>query len=695
MIFKTQLDKIIIYNSHKENQFKSILVALIGFTLGLLVSSIAIHYMPSSFSDIEKAKELGIVSLSVLAGYSKSQETIYYIAGFFITLMVSLSIWTAWMVYSSKKCEPVKEENLSPQSPADLNRVNYGSSFSKANLLSLFLVLIAIFILTYNKNFFYSNWFNHYTFFSEEGQHLSYVNDILHGKRLYKDTFAIYGPLMEYPLALLMKIFTPSILISRIYTYSLDVIAFILIYFLSREIFLKRSTIIINVLIFLSFYFPVFPAPNGSILRITLALFGVLPLARYIKTKKLFYATVSGIFLSASLFFSHETGICLAISFFFMLILNRVIYSNLDRRGFLTPHFRSNTFKLSLSFCFPFILGFGLIALPVILFLLSQETFSYYLEASISYPKYVTLGFGGIPFPNLFIEFKNIIKHFSYNGFKNFLFTYAAYWPIVLYLAVTLHIIISIILKNFNYRKLITSGILIYGIILFKGALGRSGLDRNYLLLPPAIILSIFYAEKLLIKIYEVYKNNLRNKMGLIALYFTILIFIGEGLLSYAIWPAHWCIEYFFISNVNKIYNLDFDSINDMKTLNIPRAENIKLPELQEQRVRGIVEYITKNSGKKDLIFVFPNEATYYFLLDRPMPARFGVLHDAATKELKDEVIKNLEEKKPKFVISHIGEWQVDRIPEEVEFPQILKYINENYRMEKEISGVRILRRKE
>ena len=407
MIFKTLVDKIIIYNSHKENQLKSILVALIGFCAGLLVSSIVIHYLPSSFSDIKKAKELGIVSLSVLAGYSKLQETIYFIAGFLITLLVSLSIWVAWMVYLSKKYKPGKEENSSSQSSAELNGVNYDSSLSKTNLLSFFLVLIAIFILTYSKNFFYSNWFNHYTFFSEEGQHLSYANDILHGKKLYKDTFAIYGPLMEYPLAFLMKIFTPSILISRIYTYSLDLIAFVLIYLLSKEIFLKRSTSIINLLIFLSFYFPVFPAPNGSILRISLALFGVVPLARYIKTKKSFYAGLSGIFLSASLFFSHETAICLAISSFFMLMSSK----------FIQEHGKA---RIGTKFFSNFTLGFSIIALPVILFLLYEGTFSYYLEASISYPKYVTLGFGGIPFPNLFIEFKNIIKHFSYNGFKNF-----------------------------------------------------------------------------------------------------------------------------------------------------------------------------------------------------------------------------------------------------------------------------------
>src|SRR3990172_12784914 len=104
MIFKNQLDKIIIYNSHKENQFKSILVALIGFCVGLLVSSIVIHYLPSSFSDIKKAKELGIVSLSVLAGYSKLQETIYFITGFFITLFISLLIWLLWGVFLLKKC---------------------------------------------------------------------------------------------------------------------------------------------------------------------------------------------------------------------------------------------------------------------------------------------------------------------------------------------------------------------------------------------------------------------------------------------------------------------------------------------------------------------------------------------------------------------------------------------------------------
>lgn len=679
MALKNIIERVASYISSEKNQFKSKLFASAGFILGIVISSVVIHFTPAAYSDLKKAKEFGIVSLSVLEEYPKSQDTLYYAIGFFITLLTVLSIWLIWAITYSRKYE---SENIKKSSSYILKNsptIKARSYFSNISVTKTIIVLILILILTYNKNYFYSNWFNHYTFFSEEGQHLSYANDILHGKKLYKDIYAIYGPLMEYPLALLMKLFGKSIVILRIYTYLLDSVAFLLIYLLSKEIFSRKSTLIISMLIFLSFYTPLFPAPNGSILRITLALFGVLPLARYIIAKKPIWAIISGFILSLSLFFSHETAICLAISLLCMLFASKSIQEFGET-------------KILIDFSIPFFAGFCILAIPITLFFLYEGTLFYYLEASISYPQYVSLGFGGIPFPNFLNQIKSLLNNFSLGNIKNTFFVYAAYWPILLYFGTATHISISIILKKITYRKLIILGILVYGITLFKGALARSGIDRNYLLLPPALIISLFYGERILLNISNLMGKRTKDKFGSILLYSCFFIFITQGIISYAIWPAHWCIEYFFISNINKIYNLNFNAINDMDVLRIPRSGNISLPRSQAERIKAVVEYVKNNLTSKDYIFAFPNDATYYFLLDRPMPARFGVLHDAATVELKEEVVKSLIKKKPKFIISNTKEWQVDKIPEEIEFPQISRYINNNYHFEKEIYGVKILR---
>ncbi len=675
MAFKELIEKAVFFLSAKKNQFNSKLIMVTGFIFGLVIASIVIHYTPVIYSDLEKAKKLGIISLTILAGYPKSQDTLYYIIGFFITLLTSISFWFVWIILSSKNIDGIISNNQ--KFPVDKKTTNY---FKNTSATELIIILIVILILTYNNNFFYSNWFNHYTFFSEEGQHLSYANDILHGKQLYKDIYAIYGPLMEYPLAILMKVLGKSILTLRIYTYLLDIIGFLLIYFLSKEIFSRKSTVIISMLIFLSFYTPLFPAPNGSILRVTLALFGIFPFSRYINTKKSMWAVISGFVLSLSLFFSHETAICMAISFACMLFASKFISEPGDR-------------NILEGFYIPFLTGFCALAIPMTLFFLYKGTLFYYLKASISYPQYVSLGFGGISFPNFISQIKTLLNNPTLKNVKDTFFVYAVYWPILLYFGISIHISITAIFKKVTHKKVIILGILVYGITLFKGALARAGIDRNYLLLPPALFLALFYGERILLNISNLIKTKAKEKIGVILLYSCFFIFIAQGIISYAIWPAHWCIEYFFISNINKIYNLNYNSINDMVVLKIPRSGNISLPEGEAEKVKAVVEYVRKHLAFNDYIFVFPNDATYYFLIDRPMPARFGVLHDAATTGLKEEVIKYLEEKKPKFIISNVGEWQVDKISEEIEFPQILKYINNNYHFERDIYGVKILRK--
>ncbi|MBI5376454.1 MAG: hypothetical protein HZA77_13555 [Candidatus Schekmanbacteria bacterium] len=646
------------FNQKKWNLLST---CIILFLVSAFLSVLFIKIIPSTGNDINNAKNIGIISITTLSGYSKSKETSSYIISIFVTL--SLSIIASFFL--KKK----------------ISDVNFFNTFEiKRKKLTIVELLIAFLILlstTYYSNFFYSNWFNHYTFFSEEGQHLSYVNNMFHGKNLYSDTYVIYGPLMEYPIYLMMKLFQKDIIVARYYTYFLDLFAFLIIYAFLRRLLNKSMTAIAGTVLFVAFYFPVFPAPNGSIMRVISGLLPILIISLYEEERKKYFVFFSGISAGAAFLFSQEIGLSSSIAL--MSIIAYIAFVN------------KTQIKDFIELTCIFASGIIILCLPFFTLLLYNGSLTDYLVQTVSYPYYVTLGLGNLPSPS----FKEAISSFISNSGRNELFNLLTvssfYWLFIIYLLFLTLIVLNYFTSPKRGGVALGGGTVVYGIIILRGALSRSGIDRNYLLLPPAIIISIYLIEKIF---FSFFTENKKRGIAIIEIAFSLLL-IG-GIVSYGMIPARWCISTFAKSIYSKVAqgSMTIKSY-DMQKLGVNGAQNLSIPEREAKRIKNVINYVKPKLKDGDSIFVFPNDATFYFLLDYPMPARFGVLHDAATASLKRQVLDDLKQSKPRFIINTEKIWQVDRIPEELEFSEIKSYIDLNFNTVFETDGIKVLEQKD
>jgi hypothetical protein len=127
--------------------------------------------------------------------------------------------------------------------------------------------------------------------------------------------------------------------------------------------------------------------------------------------------------------------------------------------------------------------------------------------------------------------------------------------------------------------------------------------------------------------------------------------------------------------------------------LNIPRAENIYVPSQWAAPVRQVTNYIVKNTQPDEPIFVFPYAPIYYFLANRPTAAKLSVC-SASQRTDREAIIRDLEDKKVKYIIYTKYMKSVLGVSVELRFPEIINYLNNHYETERIFDDTVILKRK-
>jgi hypothetical protein len=96
---------------------------------------------------------------------------------------------------------------------------------------------------------------------------------------------------------------------------------------------------------------------------------------------------------------------------------------------------------------------------------------------------------------------------------------------------------------------------------------------------------------------------------------------------------------------------------------------------------QATVAFLKKNLGSAEPFFAFSNDASWYYLLNRPTPTRYPCLWVAAPRPFQQEVIGDLEAQKTRLVLYKNEDWssQIDGIPDVKRFPVIDQYLRKNY----------------
>ncbi|OGL39029.1 MAG: hypothetical protein A3C43_06760 [Candidatus Schekmanbacteria bacterium RIFCSPHIGHO2_02_FULL_38_11] len=500
----------------------------------------------------------------------------------------------------------------------------------------------------------------------DDGQFSAVVNELMRGKILYKDVWIPYPPLQIYPLFFTFKIFGATILIQKIYFYLLGGLGKILGYLTARSLLKNRFFVIFFSIILLSqFLF--------NHIRVSLGLIILLIIFKFLEKKKYFWIFSTGIFLGIAFLFSQETTLCaLAGAFGSLLVFS------------LSDEFPKKVFLKSSLLMFS-----GIVIFPSLFFLYfySVGALKPFFEVLIKYPIYVSSGFQGLPFPVIDISNSIFSVRELLSLITDTLFLF--YLPIGIYILTLIYLVISGIQKKFNTEKIKILFVLIFGILAFRTALGRSDIHHLFFSISPAILISIYFMERLFIRA----KDLLHIKSLKPVMKFEVVFMILLLIMFLVYFMKVFNLKNFFEEERLINYWITKTNVNEegLATLNLKRGGGVRTLTEQANHFEKVISYISKKTDYNEPVFIFPQQAVYYFLADRVNPTRYCLGYLAITKKMREEAIRDLIQNGTKKIIYELDQ-EIDGISGEEYSPELSEYIFENYTIMDKIDNTLILR---
>jgi len=643
--------------SYATVYFTHLSILCAGYMLGLFVAYL-FTYMPMDFSsDLIKAKELGIVSVSILKGYPKSKDFVLFFVLITLPFFCAVTPWYFW----ARNRMNVLHDVLNP--PA----TQYDHGFCVYTIIG---VLLAMFVLlTFDINIFSMSGHNpvvgSWIFLGEEGAPLAWAQSILSGGTYGKDFYCLYGPLMPYSLAGAMKLFGQTVVVERGLKYFFDLVAFgSMAYFLVKTI-RSRYVIVLACLLYILFYIPAFIVTiNFTTLRFVLGVMPLLLVHLYSDQEKPKIMLGAGMIAGTSILFSQEAGMVSLAVCLFIFILEDVVLQLNAKRFFVKT-------ALLLS-------GMIIVTMPMVCYLAVKSDLSMLWDSIYGFPKLKTLGYGSYPFPSLQAFITDPLNSVS-----------LIYWMIFYYVGLAVYLFVQLATKSDDKTALLKLSLVLYGIILLRIPLGRTGVIEAIKVFHPVLLLLAFHMDALI-------SSMVNSKVSYLKVGHALMAFVVFGTLS---------ITAAFGSDANlrrRMGHLMYSITNPSKRLTI-QPTGVSLTEIERGGIfysRETADSITKiktfldaNAQKDRYVYFFPNEAAYYFIFNKQNPTRYAIAYFAATKSQQLELIADLERNRPRYVVYSPKTWRVDYIPEMEQVPEVFGYLQRTYGVVSDLGNVVILQR--
>ncbi len=654
------------YLSDKRTRLFQMLVGVCSILLGMLAAGALIHLLPQDVSSIEKARELGIISRTILDNYPKELEVPYYILGVVVSIAVGMCIFLAvtYFHYRRRGAELAGEESH-PTPDMEKPKPAMG-------LLRWAALVLVLFLVTFHTDFIYKNWYwAEWGFFFEEGIYLRWINELLRGNILYRDIYFYGGPFMVWPQYWLMKLLGPSIVLDRCYVYSLCFIGYLIVFKVLRQMVNRKTLMLIAMFFIVYYYYPMFPGVHVALGRFAVSLLPPYFLYQFLFNRRLSYLLITGLTVGFALLFSQELGVGSLVATVAML----VVFCYRERKT-ITDCLR----QLALL-----IIGVFVVLVPVLAYFLIHQATAELYEAMVNLPRYYAIGAWGLEFPNLFRSLTG-----SYESRYDTVETLLAYWPIVFYIGSVFFCLSMFLRRSFTNRSILFLGVATLGGIIFQRAFGIYSLFQIKSVIYPLVILGAGCLDAVWPRVrYLAGSRGAPGRRVELALYAALLIFMGFGFCGYSLPRA------FSPSFTPPAYRIGLSKLNEnFVPLGLPRAENIYMPPPWAYTTKQVVEYIRSKTTPDEPIFVFPYSPMYYFLTDRPAATKYPTIY-AVLKQTREQTIRELEEKKVRYIVYIDKHWPVLEVPTETRFSRIMDYIDDNYQTERKFDNTFILKRKD
>jgi len=651
----------------------------ISFYLSILVSLliVGVTILVVDFPDrtLERAKQEGIVSRTILDNYNDHQESLKYGFAVLASPLLSLIFFTLM-----RRISPgVKEEKSESEKKDDtkLKRDKNAFNLKKKIFFSVFqyvLPAILIVFITYDSHF-VSRWFTIGNLMIDEGCHLAWINEILLGKVLYRDCFYLYGPFTTYPAAYIMKIFGAHISVWRFYILWSSIAGLVILFYSLFSFRLSAMVRWIVIIFLVVIYYPVLPGFTWVSMRLALGLSSIVLYLRHMDTRRNAPLLYSGFVSGIALFYSQEIGLASFLTIGSIMILS-------ERDGF--------SFKRLLIRGAVYSSGVLVISFFVLLFFYLHGSLREFLSGFLAGPRYFVLGWGALRFPDLSSDLMALLHDPSWKAVIQFmkidLFFYS---PIFLYLGLLSYYALKWFQRDLDSRDLPNLSLLIFGILLFRSALARSDGPHVFFVCFPSVILSLHLLDRLIRRHMDV-PTVLSVPLGILLCMCFVPLLMRSQMKITAI-KNHLTGKRPYVLEMPTQQG---DTIAEFGTLDTERGKGLRVPRPFNESFDLAVSFIRENTGPKETIFAFPNESLFYFLTGRANATSFVLSQHMITRKMRKEAVMQLMINRPRFVIfGLIPNTRVDGIFPEQDNPEVLKYLQKNYKVIKEFPGIKIGKR--
>ena len=619
-----------------------VLVVFLGLLAGLFFSLLMISIWPVSTDALDRARELGVVSITILSNYPKAMEVQYYLIFLFFTPITAVIFWAVYRYMLSKW-----EWEQFDSSASAIKSIN-----------CRWFVLTALFalLLSFHASYFSSYWINEWYLFGEQGENVSWATSILSGKVLYRDTFCLYGPLMQYGLAFFMDIFGETLWSARLYAFFTYAVTALIIGTVPFVVLRRPVHAALLALTLLAFYFPIKLSVNATPLRLFIPFISFYLLYRYISSFKLYFVFLAGAVSGGAFLYSQENGLAAIIAVFAIFIISIPV------RGF--KRIKSIFIETLL-----FTAGFLLIIIPFIVYFATHGALDSFLQTIFEYPRYVMLGYAAVPAPDIFAAIKGYISgDFPPERLR---YPLIFVFPPVIYAICLTVMVINVFKGRYSRREYFFFTVLVYGVITFRSALGRSDGFHLVQVYAPAFFVLAYLADTSFV--------SLGGRKMLKAL----IIFI----IAFAI-PA-----FLILTNFNKKASREFVRVNvteiagkfsaepapGMVQVNASETDGIYMPPRAAAHVKELLSFKLRLMSD-DTLYVFGNVPFYYFMLGKQNPTRFDYPYWAVTTGMQEEIVHDLAGNRPDYILYKLDRMdRIDDMPPSIQVPLVYNHIMENY----------------
>lgn len=474
----------------------------------------------------------------------------------------------------------------------------------------------------------------------DEGQFLAWVNQMMNGKLIYRDIYVQYGPLMVFPIYFMYQFFEPSVFILKIWQVFDAFIAF-LIAFVTLKIFGVSKKLLYFVLVSLL----IIP---GLSFRIWIGVFVIIIafFASKKKSAKLYFVT--GFLIPCLLFYSIEIGLFVIITLFVFFVTNlisaKIISTNLKMMALLITGF-----LISLS-------GF-------VLLFYSQGWFYDYIQTTISFSESIAgnkLPNGtGLPKIPSFTEIKNPFGILKSLASREMLF----YVSVLSIFNFFIFSIIGTVFNKKNTKYYLSLLIELYAALILVSIVGRSG--HYFAIVPFVLVIGAFLLSQVI---------SLKDKK------------IGKGL-------KFLFLSIFLIYAVRHISIFRFSLVPDLASISFQKIERVYpffTTKEQANDLSQLNNFFKSNNAQKKSIFIISNSPGMYFLLDQKNSTKYDLPLLAGHVERRYDLINELNDKPPEFVVEDVSAWAVDGVSDKLRMPEIFSFIQKNYKVLKFVGHYKI-----